>query len=70
MIYENINGYDTAKEGWVIINGVEHYVKDRFVACDESLNSKAWNITKKESVCLECAKIANRKGEIIQLTLF
>ena len=70
MIYDKENGYNIAKEGWVVIDGVEHYVKNHYVACNASLNDKAWNVTKKESVCLECAKIANRKGKIIQLTLF
>lgn len=70
MIYDKENGYDIAREGWIVIDGVEHYVKDNYVACNASLNEKAWNVTKKESVCPECAKLARRKGEIIQLTLF
>lgn len=41
-------------EGTVIIDSVQHYVKDKFVVCDESLNKRPWNITEKESVCSHC----------------
>ncbi len=70
MIYDTEKGYNVAREGWMVIDGIEHYVKDYYVACNPELNCKACNVTKKETVCSECAKVTERKGEIIQLTLF
>lgn len=56
MIYEIKNGYSVAKEGTVIINTVQHYVKNGYVACDSGLNSRSWNTTEKQSVCPICSK--------------
>ena len=63
MIYVTENGYDVCLEGSVIIESVEHYVKNKYVSCNTSLNSKAWGITKKISTCNECAKYL-QKGQL------
>ncbi len=50
----NRDEYNCCIEGTVIIDSVQHYVKDKFVVCDESLNKRSWNITEKKSVCSHC----------------
>lgn len=57
------NGLPICEEGPVIIEGVEHYVKGGFVSCSSSLNHKAWNITKKEKQCAQCAAL-NQTGQL------
>lgn len=42
------------QEGTVVIEGVAHQVIFGFVACNKTLNHKAWNITKPISECHEC----------------
>jgi len=54
MIYDTRSGFRVCKEGNVIINGVEHFVKNGFVKCDNSLNRMAWNTTEKQSECPVC----------------
>lgn len=54
MTYVNEKGYDVCLEGPVIIEGVQHYVKDRFVKCDASLNNRVWNVTEKSKLCEKC----------------
>jgi len=50
------------QDRWVTIQGVEHFVKGKFVACDPSLNNKAWNVTEKHSVCPKCAKVSPNRN--------
>ncbi|MDC7224220.1 MAG: hypothetical protein PQJ60_10800 [Spirochaetales bacterium] len=42
------------ESGSVVIDGILHRVKDRFVVCDPMLNRRAWNITEREDVCPKC----------------
>jgi len=66
MIYEEKNGLKCCKEGWVLIEGIRHYIKDGFVICNPNLNSRAWNVTESEGTCLDCLS----KIELKQLKLF
>ncbi|MFP4461941.1 MAG: hypothetical protein ACLFQE_07060 [Thermotogota bacterium] len=66
MKYKYENGLPVANLGWVVIESVNHLVKNGFVVCDPSLNHKAWNVTDKQSICPECAKHI----EVKQLELF
>lgn len=54
MIYTNINGYDVATKGNVVINGTLHMVSARFVKCDSSLNRRSCNITDEVNRCKIC----------------
>lgn len=63
MIYNTKDGMRVAQEGFVIIEGVEHFVKGGFVACNRFLNHKPWNTTRKERKCNQCAEI-NRGGQL------
>ena len=46
-------------EGSVIIDSVQHYVMNKFVSCDSSLNQRSWNTTIKKSICPICKKYLN-----------
>lgn len=69
MKFKIKNGLNVCDEGTIIINGVKHYVKNGFVACDSSLNRMAWNVTEFKTVCPVCAKFINRDSKPIQLSL-
>jgi hypothetical protein len=66
MEYIIKNGYSVADRGWVVIEGVDHYVLNGFVRCGPSLNHKAWNVTEKKSICAYC-KIpkVEEKGQLM-----
>lgn len=44
-----------------VIENVEHFVKDGYVACNPALNNKSWGTTEKISDCIECSKILNNQ---------
>ncbi len=69
MIYERKNGYDVAKEGTVIIEGIQHYVRNSHVACNPALNSRSWNTTEKQSVCPICVKWISKNPIQLKLEL-
>lgn len=52
--------------GPVIIEGVRHRVENQFVACDASLNRRAWNITAEESVCRICYPLQEGQLELFE----
>ena len=54
MIYTNINGYDVATKGNVVINETLHRVYNKYVYCNNSLNGKAWNVTEEKNKCKIC----------------
>jgi len=54
MVYEERNGLMVAESGPVAIEGVLHRVEHGFVACDRSLNGRAWNVTIVSSSCPVC----------------
>lgn len=68
MQYETRDGRKVIKSGWVVIEGVNHYVNNFYVVCNNALNQKAWNITEKEKDCQECLKKTEFKP--VQLQLF
>lgn len=43
------------REGWIVIDGVKHFVIDAYVSCDRSLNQRAWNVTEAKSTCPTCS---------------
>lgn len=63
MIYQTKDEMRVAQEGFVIIEGVEHFVKGGFVACNRLLNHKAWNTTPKHKKCNHCAQM-NQGGQL------
>jgi len=63
MLHIIKNGLPVCEEGPVIIDGMEHYVKGGYVSCNSGLNNNAWNITKKEKECTECAAL-NQTGQL------
>lgn len=56
MIYKYDKGRKVCHEGFVIIEGVRHYIKNGCVVCDPTLNERAWNVTEEKGVCEECTK--------------
>lgn len=50
--------------GNVVIDRVIHRVADKYVVCNASLNSRAWNVTEAASVCKVCFNVPT------QLSLF
>ena len=72
MVYELEEGLKVATDGPVVINGVLHRVSSRFVACNPSLNHRAWNVTTFSSACPTCYPAAKvcRVPEYIQGDLF
>ncbi len=54
MVYEERDGLMVAESGPVAIEGVLHRVEHGFVACDRSLNGRAWNVTMFASTCPIC----------------
>ncbi len=63
MHYKIKEGMKVAEQGTVIIEGVEHYVTNGYVACNNSLNGSAWNVTEKEKECRKCAEL-KPKGQL------
>lgn len=70
MIYVNEKGFDVCLEGSVIIETVEHYVKNKYVFCSPSLNSRSWDTTEKQSTCEICKPYLINSLPVIQLKLF
>lgn len=58
MIYEIRNGLNVCKQGWIIVDHVSHYIKEGYVVCNASLNSRAWNITESKETCPICRQKA------------
>lgn len=54
MKYKVENGLNVCQDGEVIIQNVRHRVANRFVYCNSSLNSSAWNTTEELSLCPKC----------------
>jgi len=69
-IFDNSSGRDVWVSGTVVIDGVLHEVKNKYIKCDPSLNSRAWGITEQDSICSKCFPPENIKKEFIQLSLF
>ena len=67
MIYTLKNGYNVATEGTVIIEGEGHFVTGGFVACERTLNHRAWNIPKKEKECLRCKLMRPERNRQLEL---
>jgi hypothetical protein len=53
-------------DGIVTIEEVSHIVKNEYVLCNPSLNSKPWGTTKSKSKCRMCFPLAT----ILQQKLF
>lgn len=70
MIYTTRNGLNICHQGSVIIEEMEHFVLNGFVACNSSLNGQAWNTTKRVSECLRCKEIKKGYYPNVQLELF
>ena len=68
MKYEILPDGRKLVSGWVIIDGVQHYIKHKFVFCNPSLNHKAWNVTPHLSNCEVCTRAFCEYGK--QLNLF
>lgn len=63
MIYRNDKGYKVCSEGWVIIEGVAHFISMGFVVCDNGLNNRSWNTTDQVSACKICTAKYTPKAE-------
>jgi len=63
-IYSNMTDQRLIISGNVVILGVIHRVKASYVACDPSLNCRAWNVTEAVTVCPLCFNVPT------QLSLF
>lgn len=57
MQYRVEDGRNICQEGPVIIEGIQHYVKNGYVKCDPGLNSRSWGSTEKENTCSKCFNI-------------
>ena len=68
--YKTKNGLNVCHKGWVVIDNVQHFIKDGYVVCNPSLNHSAWNITDPKSTCSECKELVDIEMEVKQLTLF
>lgn len=68
MEYIIKDGLRVCHRGFVIIEGVEHYVNEGYVFCNPSLNQRAWGITQKEGECEICKQF--QKPKTGQLSLF
>jgi len=63
-IYSKMTAERLIISGNVVILGVIHRVKASYVACDASLNCRAWNVTEAVTVCPLCFNVPT------QLSLF
>lgn len=54
MQYKHVNGMNVCNNGEVVIDGIRHLVRNGYVKCDSSLNYRAWNTTKQQSICTSC----------------
>ena len=70
MIYTTRNGLNICHQGYVIIEEMEHFVLNGFVACNSSLNGRVWNTTKRVYECLRCKEIKKGYYPNVQLELF
>jgi hypothetical protein len=68
LTYKVVNGRNVIESGFVVVEGVEHYVKGGFVACDSRLNRRAWNTTAKVTTCNYCKRFKIERP--VQLKLF
>lgn len=75
-IFETVDGCNVWLEGHVVIEGVGHYVRNGYVSCNSSLNSRAWGVTEMKSRCAKCfnteepAQAPMPEPEYKQLELF
>lgn len=70
MIYITKNGFRVAEQGNVIIEGVKHFVRNGFVACNNRLNHRSWNTTEENSTCKDCLQVQRNLTNQKQLNLF
>lgn len=63
MLYKTSNGLKVCSEGWVIIEGVAHFIRAGYVVCDNGLNSRSWNTTEQTSTCEKCKAKFTPKAE-------
>lgn len=68
LTYKVVDGRNVIESGFVVVEGVEHYVKGGFVACDPGLNRRAWNTTEKAATCDYCKRFKIERP--VQLKLF
>jgi hypothetical protein len=67
--FDSSSGRNVWVSGSVVIEGVLHEVKNKYIKCNPSLNQRAWDVTEEKERCPICFPVV-LKREFVQLRLF